>query len=317
MIPDQYSYDLSIVIPVYNDEEVLNELHKRLKAVLPELASKHEVIFIDDGSRDKSFSILKEIAKKDPVVRVIKLARNFGQQNSISAGMDHARGDIIVLMDSDLQDRPEDIHLLLEAMERDDTDMAIAKWITRKDSFRKRFFSKMFYKISRQVTNLKLVPGLGVFRAIRRSAIEQINSIPEKTGTIISLMYWSGFDYSIVELERDQRYAGKSGYNLRKMLKLTADRIFSYSLFPIRVASYLGLIVGGASFLFGIYVLIRRLVFNNIAAGWTSTMLVLAFLFGLNFFFLGVIGEYLGRIYLESKGRPKYIISKIIDNNEE
>jgi dolichol-phosphate mannosyltransferase len=141
---------LSIVIPVYNDEEVLHELHKRLKAVLPELASKHEILFIDDGSRDKSFSILKEIAKKDPFVRVIKLARNFGQQNSISAGMDHAKGDIIVLMDSDLQDRPEDIHLLLEAMERDDTDMAIAKWITRKDSFRKRFFSKLFYKVSRQ-----------------------------------------------------------------------------------------------------------------------------------------------------------------------
>lgn len=309
--------ELSIVIPVYNDEEVLQELHNRLKSVLPELASKYEIIFIDDGSRDKSFRVLKEIAKKDPVVKVIKLARNFGQQNSISAGLDHAKGDIIVLMDSDLQDRPEDIHLLLEAMEKEDTDMAIAKWITRKDSFKKRFFSRMFYHLSRQITDLKLEPGLGVFRAIRRTAIQQINSIPEKTGTIISLMYWSGFDYSIVELERDPRYAGSSGYNLKKMLKLTADRIFSYSLFPIRAASYIGLFVGGASFLFGIYVLVRRLFFDNIAAGWTSTMLVLAFLFGLNFFFLGIIGEYLGRIYLESKGRPKYIISKLIENNEE
>lgn len=309
--------DLSIVIPVYNDEEVLNELHRRLIDVLPGLAKKFEIIFIDDGSKDQSFKILKELAKKDPLLKVIKLARNFGQQNSIAAGLDHAKGEIVVLMDSDLQDRPEDIHLMLEAMERDDTDMAIAKWISRRDSFRKRFFSKLFYNFSRRVTNLKHEPGLGVFRAIRKSVLEQLNHIPEKTGTVISLMYWAGIDYSIVELERDQRFAGSSGYNIRKMFKLIADRIFSYSLFPIRAASYLGLFVGGASVIFGIILLVRRLVFDNVAAGWTSTMVVLAFLFGLNFFFLGIIGEYLGRIYLESKGRPKYIISKIIDHDEK
>jgi dolichol-phosphate mannosyltransferase len=125
-------------------------------------------------------------------------------------------------------------------------------------------------------------------------------------------MYWSGFEYSIVELQRDARYAGASGYNLRKMLKLAADRIFSYSRFPIRVATYVGLTVGGLSIIFGIVLIIKRLINDNIPAGWTSTLVLLAFLFGINFFFLGIIGEYLGRTYLESKGRPKYIISRII-----
>ncbi len=307
---------LSIVIPVYNDEEVLHELHLRLSNVLPGLAPDYEIVFVDDGSRDRSFAVLKELAAQDRHIRVARLARNFGQQNSIAAGLSLARGAMVVIMDSDLQDRPEDIHLLLEAMERDDTDMAIARWITRKDSFSKRFFSKLFYNVSVRITNLKLKPGLGIFRAIRRSALDQIISVPERTGTIVSLMYWSGIDYSIVDLHRDPRYAGHSGYNLRKMLKLTADRIFSYSLFPIRVASYIGLLVGGASFTYGIVILVRRLFFENVAAGWTSTMVLLSFLFGLNFFFLGIIGEYLGRIYLETKGRPKFIISKIIENEK-
>jgi dolichol-phosphate mannosyltransferase len=150
---------------------------------------------------------------------------------------------------------------------------------------------------------------------IRKNALDQIKNIPETTGTTLSLMYWAGFEYSIVELRRDARYAGASGYNLRKMLKLAADRIFSYSLFPIRVASYIGLTVGGLSFVFGILLIIKRLINENVPPGWTSTLVLLAFLFGINFFFLGIIGEYLGRIYLESKGRPKYTISRIVERS--
>lgn len=216
-------------------------------------------------------------------------------------------------MDSDLQDRPEDIPKLIQSMEDNDTDMAIVKWMSRKDSFSKKFFSRFFHSVSDKITNLHYEPGLGVFRVLRKNALDQIKNIPETTGTTLSLMYWSGFEYSIVELERDARYAGASGYNLRKMLKLAADRIFSYSLFPIRVASYVGLTVGGLSVVFGIFLIIKRIIDENIPAGWTSTLVLLAFLFGVNFFFLGIIGEYLGRIYLESKGRPKYIISRIIE----
>lgn len=305
---------LSIVIPVYNDEDVLDELVRRLIPVAKSLSEDYEVIFIDDGSRDQSWKILIKLQKSNPKLKIIKLARNFGQSNSTAAGLDHASGDIIVIMDSDLQDRPEDIPKLIQSMEENDTDMAIVKWISRKDSFSKKFFSKFFHSISNRITNLHYEPGLGVFRVLRKNALDQIKSIPETTGTTLSLMYWSGFDYSIVELQRDARYAGASGYNLRKMLKLAADRIFSYSRFPIRVATYVGLTVGGLSIIFGILLIIKRLVNENIPAGWTSTLVLLAFLFGINFFFLGIIGEYLGRTYLESKGRPKYIISRIIEN---
>jgi glycosyltransferase involved in cell wall biosynthesis len=312
MKPTQF---LSIVIPVYNDEDVLDELNRRLIPVAEAIAEDFEVIFIDDGSKDRSWKILVQLQKSNPKLKIIKLARNFGQSNSTAAGLDHAKGDIIVIMDSDLQDRPEDIPKLIDSMEENDMDMAIVKWISRKDSFSKKFVSRFFHTVSDRITNLHYEPGLGVFRAIRKSALDQIKNIPETTGTTLSLMYWAGFEYSIVELQRDARYAGASGYNLRKMLKLAADRIFSYSLFPIRVASYVGLTVGGLSFVFGILLIIKRLLNSNIPAGWTSTLVLLAFLFGINFFFLGIIGEYLGRIYLETKGRPKYTISRIIESS--
>lgn len=313
----QNKTSLSIVIPVYNDREVLPELLARLAPVLKKIVATYEIIMIDDGSSDDSFQVMMQLKKECPELILIKLARNFGQQNSITAGLNQALGDIVVIMDSDLQDRPEDIPLLLQEMENEQKDMAIAKWITRNDSFKKKFFSSLFFKVSKRITNLNHEPGLGVFRAIKRSALQQILCIPEKTGTILSLMYWSGIDYAIVELKRDPRFAGSSGYNLRKMLKLTADRIFSYSLFPIRIASTIGVVIGVLSFLFGLALIIRRILFENVAAGWTSTLVVIAFLFGLNFFFLGIIGEYLGRIYLETKQRPKYIISRIVKSNDK
>jgi len=308
---------ISIIVPVYNDLLVLDELNSRLMNIIPSLCDDFEIILVEDGSKDGSWAKIEELNKANLHIVGIKLMRNFGQQNSIAAGMDHTRGDVIVIMDSDLQDRPEDIPKLIQAMEIEHKDMAIAKWISRKDTFIKKFFSGLFFKVSKRITKINHEPGLGVFRAIRRTALNQILCIPEKTGTIISLIYWSGIEYAVVELHRDPRYAGSSGYNLKKMLKLTFDRIFSYSLFPIRIASTIGVIIGIASFLFGVFLIIRKVLFENIAAGWTSTLVVLAFLFGLNFFFLGIIGEYLGRIYLETKSRPKYVISRIVNTDNK
>jgi glycosyltransferase involved in cell wall biosynthesis len=303
---------LSIVIPVYNDEDVLEELIRRLIPVAETITGDFEVIFIDDGSKDQSWRILVHLQKGNPNLKLIKLARNFGQSNSTAAGLDYAKGNLIVIMDSDLQDRPEDIPRLIESMEEHGTDMAIVKWVSRKDTFLKIFLSRFFHSVSDRITNLHYEPGLGVFRVVKKSALDKLKEIPETTGSSLSLMYWSGFEYSIVELNRDPRYAGSTGYNLRKMLKMAADQIFSYSILPIRVASYVGLTIGGLSFILGILLIIKRIINENVPAGWTSTLVLLAFLFGINFFFLGIIGEYLGRIYLESKGRPKYIISRII-----
>jgi glycosyltransferase involved in cell wall biosynthesis len=235
---------LSIVIPVYNDEDVLEELIRRLIPVAETITGDFEVIFIDDGSKDQSWRILVHLQKGNPNLKLIKLARNFGQSNSTAAGLDYAKGNLIVIMDSDLQDRPEDIPRLIESMEEHGTDMAIVKWVSRKDTFLKIFLSRFFHSVSDRITNLHYEPGLGVFRVVKKSALDKLKEIPETTGSSLSLMYWSGFEYSIVELNRDPRYAGSTGYNLRKMLKMAADQIFSYSILPIRVASYVGLTIG-------------------------------------------------------------------------
>jgi len=214
-------------------------------------------------------------------------------------------------MDSDLQDKPEDIPKLISALEENDASMAIAKWIRRKDSFFKKFVSKLFYSVSQKITNLHYELGLGVFRAIRGEVVEELKKYNEKTSTPISLLYWIGVDYVTVPLERDARFAGKSGYNLHKMLKLSMDRIFSFSMFPIRASIYSGIIISLLSFTLAIIFIIRRIM-KLVAPGWTSIVVIVLFLFGINFIFLGVIGEYLGRVFIETRQRPKYIVKSVV-----
>lgn len=302
---------ISIVIPVFNDQEVLPELFQRLAAQLRRDYPDYEVLFIDDGSKDRSWQIIAEIHSQDNRAKGLKLVRNFGQQNAIAAGLEHVDGNIVVIMDSDLQDPPEAIPKLIAALEQNDASMAIARWQSRKDGLFKQLLSRLFFAVSRKITKIRHEPNLGVFRAIRREVIEELKKYPEKTSTTLSLLYWIGVDYVAVDLQRDARFAGKSGYTLRKMLKLTADRIFSFSMFPIRAAILTGTVISLLSFLAGIILIVRRLL-GLAAPGWTSMVVLTLLLFGLNFLFLGVIGEYLGRIFLEAKQRPKYIIKKSI-----
>lgn len=304
--------NLSITIPIYNDEEVLRELIRRVTPVAKSIADfDYEIILIDDGSNDHSWRIIQELKYSNENIVAVKLARNFGQQNAIAAGLSVSRGDYIVLMDSDLQDRPEDIPVLLDALKKSNASMAIAQWISRKDTGLKKFVSNLFFKVSDKITSIHIKPKLGIFRVMKRSVVEELKNFPEKTATTISLLYYIGSDYVAVPLIRDARFAGSSGYNLRRMLSLTFARIFSFSLFPIRLATYTGFAVTLLSFIIGFILIIRRLM-GLVAPGWTSIIVLILFLFGLNFAFLGIIGEYLGKIFLETKQRPKYIISKII-----
>ena len=302
---------LSILVPVYNDQEVLEELNSRLEQVLPRLYKDYEIVLVDDGSVDNSWAKIEELKQKNGHLAGIKLMRNFGQQNAIAAGLDYVTGDIVVIMDSDLQDRPEDITKLIDALEKNDTSMAIAKWKSRQDGYFKLFVSRLFYQLSQSITKIKIQPGLGVFRAIRKEVVEELKKYQEKTSSTLSMLYWIGMDYVTVDLDRDARFAGKSGYTIKKMVKLTLDRIFSFSMFPIRAAIYTGLAISTISFLFGLYLIFRHLS-GGVAPGWTSIVVLVLFLFGMNFIFLGIIGEYLGRNFMESKQRPKYIIKKII-----
>lgn len=302
--------NLSVVVPVYNDQEVLQELYRRLHPVVETLAAQYEIVLVDDGSKDHSWDEIMKLREADDHIVAVKLARNFGQQNSIAAGLNVAKGEIIVLMDSDLQDRPEDIPVLIDTLLKSGTQMAIAQWQTRQDTWAKRTVSNIFNRVSNTITAIHIEPHLGVFRAIRRSVVDELKKFPEKTSTTLSLLYYIGANYAIVPLKRDARFAGKSGYNVRKMFGLTFARIFSFSMFPIRVVTYLGMLMSVISFLVGIALIFYKL-FGNVVTGWTSTIVLILFLFGLNFAFLGVLGEYIGKVFLETKQRPNYIIEKI------
>ena len=301
---------LSIVVPVFNDQEVLNELLVRLNPASKDICADTEIILIDDGSRDKSWEVIEQLKLKYPNIIGIKLARNFGQQNALAAGMDQATGDVVVLMDSDLQDRPEDIHLLVEALFEHNTTMAIAQWESRKDSFFKVFVSRLFFFVSDHMTEIHVKPRLGIFRAMKSSVIRELKKFPETTATTISLLYYIGHGYVAVPLKRDARFAGKSGYNLKKMLQLTLARLLSFSMIPLRFTTYTGLGLAVISFLLAIFWIIRKLIMGA-AAGWTSLIVIILFLFGLNFAFLGILGEYIGKVFVEVKRRPKYVVDKI------
>ena len=305
-------YSLSVVVPIYNDEEVIDELMRRLTAVLESIAKEYEVILVDDGSRDRSWAVMNAAREQYRHLRIARLSRNFGQQNAIAAGLSLATKDLIVLMDSDLQDRPEDIPVLIDALLADgEATMAIAQWEERKDSRMKIAVSRLFQRVSNRITDIHQMPRLGIFRVMRKSVVDELQRFPEKTATAVSLLYFIGHKYVAVPLKRDARFAGKSGYNLRKMLALTFARIFSFSMFPIRMVTYLGALLCVGSMIAAVVLIIYKLM-GNVLTGWTSMMVLILFLFGLNFAFLGILGEYIGRIFLETKQRPNYIIEQVL-----
>ena len=305
-------YSLSVVVPIYNDEEVIDELMRRLSAVLESIAKEYEVILVDDGSRDRSWAVMNTAREQYKHLRIARLSRNFGQQNAIAAGLSLATKDLIVLMDSDLQDRPEDIPVLIDALLADgEATMAIAQWEERKDSRMKIAVSRLFQRVSNRITDIHQMPRLGIFRVMRKSVVDELQRFPEKTATAVSLLYFIGHKYVAVPLKRDARFAGTSGYNLRKMLALTFARIFSFSMFPIRMVTYLGALLCVGSMIAAVVLIIYKLM-GNVLTGWTSMMVLILFLFGLNFAFLGILGEYIGRIFLETKQRPNYIIEQVV-----
>lgn len=308
----KYKQSISVVVPIYNDSEVIHELIKRLSPVLESITADYEIILVDDGSRDDSWLQMLAVRQANASIKAVRLSRNFGQQSAIAAGLSLTSKELIVLMDSDLQDRPEDIPVLIDALLADEkATMAIAQWEERKDSRFKLAVSRLFQRVSNSITEIHTMPRLGIFRVMKKSVVEELRNFPEKTATTVSLLYYIGSRYVAVPLKRDARFAGKSGYNLSKMLALTFARIFSFSMFPIRIVTYLGALLCVGSMMAALALIIYKLV-GNVVAGWTSMMVLMLFLFGLNFAFLGVLGEYIGRIFLETKQRPKFMIDEIV-----
>ena len=299
---------LDIVVPLYNDEEVVEKLCETVFSTLENTFKAVRLIMIDDGSVDESYNLALRMRETYDGVEVIKLAGNFGQHRAILAGLRSTSADLVAVMDSDLQDRPEHIPLLVERMLEDGTSLAIARRTRRADTLRKRLFSRMFAATSNLLVPFKVDPHLGAFRVMRQGVVKQICDVKEHTGTPFSMLYSLRVPYSTVDLEREARTAGSTGYTFKKSLKLASDRIMTYSIKPIRLAIILGIMFGLFSIAIAGYSIVNYILEDRVAPGWTSIVFVTSFFGGLNLLFLGILGEYIGRIYIESRGVPNYII---------
>ena len=311
------SMTLDIVVPLYNDEEVIETLCKTVLSSLDQEFRSVRLILIDDGSSDDSYATAFRMKELHDNIEVIKLAGNFGQHRAILAGLRSTSAELVAVMDSDLQDRPEHIPSLVQRMLEDGTAVAIARRVRRIDSLRKRIFSRMFAATSNLLVPFKVDPHLGAFRVMRQSVVKQICEVKEHTGTPFSMLYSLRVPYSAVDLERGARTAGASGYTFKKSLKLASDRIMTYSIKPIRLAIVLGILFGIFSLAIAGYSLVNFILQDEVVPGWTSTVFVTSFFGGLNLLFLGILGEYIGRIYVESRGIPNYIIQESTIQDDE
>ncbi|MCM3793122.1 glycosyltransferase family 2 protein [Priestia megaterium] len=298
----------SIVIPVYNEEEVIHETYRRLTEVMRSTKEAYELLFVNDGSRDRTVEIIKEYSEQDPAVVLLDFARNFGHQIAITAGMDYARGEAVVVIDADLQDPPE---LILEMIEKwkQGFDVVYAKRTKRKgETYFKKQTAAMFYRFLRAMTDIDIPLDTGDFRLLDRKVCNQMNSIQEKNRFVRGLVSWVGFKQTAVEYERDERLAGESKYPLKKMLKLSMDGITSFSYKPLKLASYAGVTLSGIGFIYLLVVLYLKLFTDSTITGWSSLIVIQLFFSGIILIILGMIGEYIGRIYDETKNRPLYIV---------
>ena len=307
---------ISLVIPMYYEELVAEKCYERVSKVLNELKEKYdyEIIFINDGSKDKTAEILESIAKEDKKVKVISFSRNFGHQAAVTAGLKYVTGDAIVIMDADLQDPPELIPDMLKCRE-DGYEVIYGKRKERKgESAFKLLTAKAFYATINKLSDIEIPKNTGDFRLVDKKVVDVVNALPEHNKFLRGLFSWVGFKQYAYEYDRKERFAGKTKYPLKKMLKLASDGIISFSTKPLKIVGGLGIVSVIISFIMLIYsILSFAFKWNNLTPGWTSLMCTMTFLGGIILISLWMIGEYIARIYDETKQRPQYIIDKTIN----
>lgn len=304
---------LSIGIPVYNEQQVIPELLTRVTRVLDSIpGGPHEVVFVDDGSADGSRALLADAAQRDPRIRLIVLSRNFGHQAALSAALDHVTGDAVVLMDADLQDEPEIIPEFVRHYQSG-ADVVYARRATREEGWALRFAYKVFYRIISALSEVHLPRDAGDFALIGARVVTAMRALPEQQRYLRGLRAWVGYLQVGVDVDRAARFAGKPKYTAWKLVKLALDGLCSFSVAPLRAAAAAGMLAIFATVLFAVYAVYVRLASGAVPEGFTASLLVMTFLAGVQLFFLGVIGEYLGRIYAETKRRPTYVIARIVE----
>lgn len=308
----------SVVVPMYNEEAVVSETYCRLTRVMEETGYSYEIVFVNDGSRDNTAMLIKEICDSDKRVKLLDFSRNFGHQIAITAGMDYSSGQCVVVIDGDLQDPPELIPIMIEKW-KSGFDVVYGKRISRKgESVFKKFTAAVFYRFLRSMTDVNIPVDTGDFRLIDRKVCDALKLVKERNRYVRGLVSWLGFKQTAVEFEREERFAGETKYPLKKMLKLALDGITTFSYKPLKLASYIGTLISMGSFFYLIYVLAQRIFFpETVQPGWASTLAVSLFFNGITLLMLGIMGEYIGRIYDEVKERPLYIIRETRNLNDD
>lgn len=303
---------LSLVVPVFNESEVLGTFYQRASQALCALPGlDYEIVFVDDGSRDDSYRQLAEFARQDPHVRVLKFSRNFGHQIAITAGLDHARGDCVVVIDSDLQDPPEVISRMIEAWHQGFDVVYGVRAERDGEGPMKLVTASAFYRLLNRLTSLQIPADVGDFRLMSRRAVEELKQLREKDRFVRGLVSWIGFNQTGIAYHRDKRYAGETKYPYRKMIKFAFDGITSFSTMPLKLATWSGYGASMLAFLYLASVFVQKIAGVTVE-GWATIMVALLFLGGVQLICLGILGEYLGRIFNEVKRRPMYVVEEML-----
>jgi glycosyltransferase involved in cell wall biosynthesis len=303
--------ELSIVIPVYNEEATLPELRRRLSELLPQVGGETEIILVNDGSRDETAAIVGQICRVDARFRGVHLSRNFGHQAAVTAGLRYSQGRAVVVMDADLQDPPDLVLQLLERW-RAGFEVVYARHAARhREGPLKRVAAHVFYRVLRSLAKPEIPPDTGDFCLMDRKVVDLLNSMPERNRYIRGLRAWVGFRQTAVDFVRPGRFAGEAKYTFRKSLGLALNGVVSLSKAPLRVATYFGLLVSFTSFVLAAMFIVEKLTVGFEIKGWASTVVIMLFLGGVQLLTLGIIGEYISRIYDEVKQRPLFIVQSV------
>lgn len=308
---------VSVVIPILNEESVLPELLRRLRAVLDSIAGgPHEIVIVDDGSTDGTRDILRRESQRDNRIIGIVLSRNFGHQAALSAGLAHVTGDAIIAMDGDLQDPPESIPLFLEKYEQG-YDVVYAQRVQRKEVWWLRACYYVFYRLITALSGIRLPLDAGDFGLMSRRVVNQLREMPEYHRYLRGMRTWIGFRQTGIPIARAERHAGEPKYSTLKLLKLASDGIFSFSIVPLRFAAILGAVAISLSSVYAVYSIYLKLALGHPPQGFTALIVAIIFFAGVQLFFMGVIGEYVGRLYEASKQRPVYIVAERIGRSRQ
>lgn len=304
---------LSVVVPFYNESSVITECHDRLVAVLNIIEGHSEIIYVDDGSTDGSRQLVEQFSANNISVKYIGLSRNFGKEAAMSAGLEHAKGKAVIILDADLQDPPELIPTMIDKW-KEGYDVVNMQRIKRQgETWFKRFSAKCFYKVLNVLSDLDVPSNVGDFRLLSRDVVLHINQMPERNRYMKGIFSWPGFKQTTLPFVRDPRFSGETKWNYIKLIGLAVDGITSFSIKPLRIATILGGVIALWAFIYGMVIIVKTMIFSEPVSGYPSMMVVQLALGGIQLLCMGVMGEYIGRIFIEVKHRPLYLIQTIID----